>query len=134
MTSGQRRLVWKWAGGLVLLISVVVASRYLPPKLHFLIALFVLPFVVIARTRFSIGEVKERGRISINEIAGEHPWVRWWAVVWGITFFCGAIFISRSSYRVAEQDLFAVMFLAFAIVLGPIIALMEREKFRDLGE
>ena len=65
MTSGQRKLVWKWAGGLVLLIGVVAASRYLPPKLHFLIALFVLPFVVMARTRFSIGEVEERGRISM---------------------------------------------------------------------
>jgi len=133
MTSGQRKLVWKWVGGLVLLVGVVAASRYLPPKLHFLIALLVLPFVVIARTRYSIGEVEERGRIGINEIADEYPWVKWWAVAWGIAFLCGAVYVTRSSYRVAEQDLLALLFLAFAIVLGPLVALMERDKFRDLG-
>lgn len=89
MTSGQRKLVSTWAGGLLLLVGVAAAWRYLPPKLHFLVALCVAPFAAIARARTTLGEAEERGRASLNEIANEYPWVKWWVVAWGITFFCG---------------------------------------------
>jgi hypothetical protein len=134
MTSGQRKLVWTWTGGLLLLMGVVAAWRYLPPKLHFLIALGVLPFAAIARARTTLGDVEERGRASLNEFADEYPWIKWWVVAWGITFFCGAIALSRSSYRVEEQDTLGLLLVAFAIVLGPLVALSERDRFRDLGK
>lgn len=134
MTSGQRKLVSTWAGGLLLLVGVAAAWRYLPPKLHFLVALCVAPFAAIARARTTLGEAEERGRASLNEIANEYPWVKWWVVAWGITFFCGAMVLSRSSHRVEEQDIPGILFLAFAIVLGPLVALLERDRFRALGK
>lgn len=45
-----------------------------------------------------------------------------------------AMVLSRSSHRVEEQDIPGILFLAFAIVLGPLVALLERDRFRALGK
>jgi hypothetical protein len=134
MTRDQRRLVYEWIAAFVLVVVVVVAGHYLTPRQLGWARWLIFPFVLMARMAMPYGEAERRGRANINEIADEHHWVKWWAFVWAVFFFGGAIFLSRSSYRVADQDTLSVLFLSFAVVLSPLVVLIEREKFRDLGE
>ncbi len=134
MSRDQRRLVWEWFAAAGVVVAVVAAGHYLSPKQLAWARWLILPLVLVVRVAIPYGETERRGRATINEIASENAWLKWWATLWAAVCFGAAIFLSRSSYRVPEEDIVALLFLALAVILGPLVYLIEREKFRNLGD
>ena len=134
MSRAQRRLVREWIVIIVFLVVVMAAAHYLTPRQLGWARWLILPLILIARMAVPYGEADRRGRPDFNEIAQEHRWIKWWAALCAIFFLGAAIFVTHSSYRVADQDTLTVLFLSFAALLGPMVILIERERFRELKE
>ena len=89
---------------------------------------------IIVALRLTHPNAETEGRGNLNEIADEHPWLKWWGVLTGVVFFVSAIVIARSPYRIAEEDEILFLVGALALVIGPAVALNERRKFREAGD
>jgi hypothetical protein len=134
MTTGQRRLVWGWVAALSLLVGFLIAGHVLTTEGLRWLRFLLLPFILLARLAIPLQEAEAEGRANINEVADDAPWVKWWAVLCAVFFFCGAIYVTRSAYRIEDEHIIDFVIISFAVMLGPLVYVAQRQRFRELAE
>lgn len=128
MTKDQRRLIWGWVATSSVVVAFLVAGSYV--HLRWL-SWLVLPFALVARVSRALNP---KGA-NINEIADDHPWLRWWAVACAVVFVGGAIFVLlQLQDHIEKESVMIGMFISIAVVMGPFVFLAERERFKEMGE
>ncbi|MDO9483472.1 MAG: hypothetical protein Q8K87_11575 [Hydrogenophaga sp.] len=124
MTLRQRRLIWSWIAGCTLLV--------LATTVHW-IGWLLVPFAAWGRATASIGsEAEEAGRSRLAEILAEYPLLKAWFGVCAVTFFIGAVYVIREGINLF--DTFGSIAIPFAVLLAPLVFVMERERFEEFGE
>lgn len=126
MTNKQRWLIWGWGAGVTLIVSAIA--------FHW-IALCLVPVAAFFRAKAGLDlEAEEEGRSRLAEFVDEYPFLKFWFGACALVFFAGAIYVIRSNL-----DLFGTfgpmsLVIAFAVLLAPMLVLLEFERFKSYGE
>ena len=136
MTPAQRSLHTKWVIAATVLLLVVVFDDFVESNAGWLRWIFFagMVFASFGQSR-SRSELEREGRANLASLVESAPWLKVWFTVWGAVALFGAIYATRR-----DVDLFQLfggirfLVLSFAVLIGPVIVLNERRRFRELGE
>lgn len=124
MTLGQRRLIWSWIAGCTFLL--------LATTFHW-IGWLLVPFAAWGRATANIGsELEAAGHSRLAEILAEYPLLKIWFGACAITFFLGAVYVIREGINLF--DTFGSIAIPFAVLIAPLVFVLERERFEAFGE
>ena len=124
--------MWGWVAASSLLVAFVAASHVLTTDGLRWLKFLLLPFLLVARLWAPRQEIETEARE--NELADETPWIKWWAAGCAAMFFLGAIYVSRSPYRIEEEQIVDFIVISLVVVMGPLAYVGQRRRFRELGE
>jgi hypothetical protein len=136
MTRAQRQLRMKWALAALVFCLILIFDDYVEKNAGWLrwIALFAVLAAMAGESR-SRSEMRAESSVALAELIESAPWLKAWFAFWAIACFAGAIYATRNSI-----DLFSLvggirfLLLSFAVLVGPIVVLMQRRRFKELGK
>jgi len=124
MNLRQRRLIWSWIAGCALLLLAMTV--------HW-IGWLLVPFAAWGRATADVGVAAEAaGRSRLAEILAEHPLLKIWLGGCAVTFGMGAVYVIREGLDLFGT--FGSIAVPFAVLFAPMVFVMERERFKELGE
>jgi hypothetical protein len=132
VTRQQRRLVLKWGAVIVVLVLLVRFDSFIAENAAWLRWFAFVALIVASAAETRPGS--ESGRARLAATLAEAPWLTWWPAMWAVICFGGAIYISKSQYRLEEMFGFKIVVIALAVVVGPIILVNERRRYVELGK
>ncbi len=134
MTAAQRQLIHLWLIAAALIAGIVVSADLIAANWSWLRIPVgvVIATGLLAQSR-SRAELRTEGMARWGAVTDDAPWVKVWLGFWAAFFFVGAIYVKRKSIDVLALLGIRGMFLAFAILLGPLLVLSEARRFRQLG-
>jgi hypothetical protein len=136
MTSAQRQLRTKWTFAALALCLMLIFNDYLEQNAEWLrwIA-FVGIVIAVAGERRSRSEIRAEASAGLTELVESAPWLKVWFSFWAFIFFAGAIYVTRNSIDLFNLvGGFRFLLLSLAVLVGPVVVLTQRRRFKELGE
>lgn len=136
MTPAQRRLGTKWIFGALLLCLIFIFNDFLENNAEWLrwvaFAGVVIASLGQSRTR---SEMRAEASADLSDLVESAPWLKIWLSIWAAVFFFGAIYVTRYSVDLLQVfGAFRFLIFSFAVLFGPIVVVIQRQRFKKLGE
>ena len=135
MTPAQRRLKWKWIAVAAALSLVVAFDGFMEENAAWLrwLAFFGMVLGMLGENR-SRAELERDGRNRIAAAVESAPWLKAWMALCSLACVVLAIVATRRGLDLLELVGFKYFVLAFVVLVGPLMATIERQRYLDLAE
>jgi ATP/ADP translocase len=133
MTKKQRRLIYKWLIALTAFVVLLVFEDKLIGNaawVRWVLFGGLIVAVTLTRSRLSL----EPASVGMNQIVNTYPFIKLWLVVWGLVIAVVVVLVTHSAIRLEEIFGFRIIAISILLLVGPILWLSERERFRKYGE
>jgi len=140
MTPAQRRLRRQWLIILSMIGLSLVFGDFVEAHLVLIRAVvfvcLVIALIVNSRAGGPTGsEMRKMGHERMLEIYESKPWLRIWYVFCVIVLASVAMYAKRNSIDLFHRvGVFRLVILTFGTLFAPLFFVIERERFRQLGE
>jgi hypothetical protein len=128
MTRKQRRRIWTWiavCGGLAVIFALDVTGQ----------ESWIRPVLFVGLIGAAIFERPDRaGRERWERIVRKYPFIKLWLAICALSSTVVAVLATHYfSVRILDGISFSGLLALLLVVIGPVIAIGEYEKFREAG-
>jgi hypothetical protein len=135
MTAAQRTLRTKWLIAGTVFCILVLFNDFMEQSAGWIRWIFLAgAFLAALGEKRSRSEMRQEASANLESLAESAPWLKAWFAFWAVTFFLGAIYVTRNSIDVFHILGLRFLLISFALLVGPLAYLGERRRFRELGE
>lgn len=135
MNRNQRKFTAMWIGlGAVVLLLVMLDDFVATHASWLRWIAFVGVIIAAARESYSRSETEAEGRERIADVIASAPWLKVWFSMCAAAAVTLAIYVTRNSIDIVQLVGFKYLVIALVVVLGPLVFIMERERFSELGK
>jgi formate hydrogenlyase subunit 3/multisubunit Na+/H+ antiporter MnhD subunit len=133
MTSKQRKLVSYWIFvGIVLTIGTYISLSDIENKQLAILFLAIPIFVVSLCQDFTYYKGYGRKGEKLGAFIEHHPFIKYWLIIFCLTILPFLVYKMSTTDNDKIQGY--LYFFSFLLLVGPIAAVSELERFRSLGE